>query len=548
MSASQEVMLAVRNLTIEFQTDESTVRAVDDLSFDLHKNEILGIVGESGSGKSVTGLSLLRLVPAPVGKIVRGSAVYDGRDLMSMPISELIKIRGREIGIIFQEPMTALSPLMTIGDQFVETLQLHFDITKKEARERAIEWLAKVGIPSPEERMGAYPFEFSGGMRQRVMIASVLMLDPKIIIADEPTTALDVTTQRQIFELILQVKSEDSSIIFITHDMGVIWQLCDRVMVMERSRKVEEGKLRDLFASPKEGYTRKLLSSVPRLTDEPIAREGLSLPILTVENLKTWFPIKKGIFSRTVGHIKAVDDVSLEIMEGETLAVVGESGSGKSTLGRTILGLEKALSGKVTFRGQQLVGMKMAELKTLRRDMQIVFQDPFSSLNPRMTILDILTEGMEEHRLLEGKSKADVAVRLMEEVGLSADQIYRYPHEFSGGQRQRICIARAMSLRPQLIILDEAVSALDVTIQAQVIDLLMELQERHNLSYLFISHDLSVVKRIAERTAVMRRGKIVEYGLTKDVIGNPQSEYSQKLLAAVPVPGSEDSRLSIRKG
>lgn len=548
MNDYPELLLSVKNLTIEFQTDEATVRAVDGLSFNLYKNEILGIVGESGSGKSVTGLGLLRLVPAPVGKIIEGSALFEGRDLMTVPIEQLVKIRGREIGIIFQEPMTALSPLMTIGDQFVETLQLHFDISKKEARARSIEWLGKVGIPSPEERMSAYPFEFSGGMRQRVMIASVLMLDPKIIIADEPTTALDVTTQRQIFELILQVKRKDSSIIFITHDMGVIWQLCDRVMVMEHSRKVEEGILRDLFEYPKEEYTRKLLASVPRLTDEPIARGGLDEPILKVEDLKTWFPIKKGALSRLVGHVKAVDGVSLEVMEGETLAIVGESGSGKSTLGRTILGLEKARSGQVTFRGHDLVGRKMRDLKPFRRDMQIVFQDPFSSLNPRMTVLDILTEGMEEHGLLEGKAKADVAVRLMEEVGLFADQIYRYPHEFSGGQRQRICIARALSLRPQLIILDEAVSALDVTIQAQVIDLLMCLKERYNLSYLFISHDLSVVKRIAERTAVIRRGKIVEYGLTKDVIGNPQSEYSQQLLSAVPVPGNEESRLSIRKG
>jgi ABC-type microcin C transport system duplicated ATPase subunit YejF len=380
------------------------------------------------------------------------------------------------------------------------------------------------------------------------MIASVLMLDPKIIVADEPTTALDVTTQRQVFELILKVKSEDSSIIFITHDMGVIWQLCDRVMVMERSRKVEEGSLRDLFLSPKEDYTKKLLSSVPRLTDRSIARGGLDQPILKVENLKTWFPIKKGLLSRVVGHIKAVDEISIEVMAGETLAVVGESGSGKSTLGRTILGLEKARSGSIRFNGGELLGRSVREMRELRRHMQIVFQDPFSSLNPRMTILDILTEGLEEHRLLEGEAKVDIAIRLMEEVGLSADQIYRYPHEFSGGQRQRICIARALSLRPQLIILDEAVSALDVTIQAQVIDLLMKLKERYGLSYLFISHDLSVVKRIAERTVVMRRGKIVEYGPTEEVVGNPQSQYSQNLLAAVPVPGSEESRSSIRSG
>ncbi len=544
MSQPNDNILEVRGLSVEFKTEDALVRAVDNLSFDLKKGEILGIVGESGSGKSVTGMSLLRLIPDPIGKIVSGTAHYKGRDLLQAPIEELKKIRGNEIGIIFQEPMTALSPLVTVGKQIVETLRLHHSMTTEEAWQSGIEWLGRVGIPEPEQRMHSYPFQFSGGMRQRVMIALVLMLEPSIIIADEPTTALDVTTQRQIFELILNVKSEQSSIVFITHDMGVIWQLCDRVMVMEKARKVEEGALRQLFSSPNEEYTKELLSAVPRLTDAPRARQSSEKqPIIEIENLRTWFPIKRGIFSRTVGHVKAVDDLSLQIMHGETLAVVGESGSGKSTLGRTILGLEKPTGGTITYRGNSLINLSRGEFLPFRRNLQIIFQDPFSSLNPRMTILDILTEGLEEHGLLNAEPKQDLAVRLLEEVQLEADHVFRYPHEFSGGQRQRICIARALSLKPELIICDEAVSALDVTIQAQVIDLLMELQERHDLSYMFISHDLSVVKKISDRTVVMRKGRIVEEGATSDVIVNPQHQYTKSLLDAVPIPGDESCRL-----
>ncbi|MDQ8202756.1 ABC transporter ATP-binding protein [Pelagicoccus sp. SDUM812003] len=547
MSESKEKLLVVEDLNIEFRTEDQIVRAVDGLSFHVNEGEILGIVGESGSGKSVTGMSLLRLIPVPIGRIVSGRALFRGRDLLSLPIKELKSIRGKEIGIIFQEPMTALSPLMTVGKQFVETLQLHFDLSPEEAWKRSVGWLEKVGIPEPEERMNSYPFQFSGGMRQRVMIAMTLMLEPSLIIADEPTTALDVTTQRQIFELILRVRSEKSAIIFITHDMGVIWQLCDRVMVMEKSRKVEEGELRQIFGAPVEPYTKTLLRAVPRLNDEPRKRPVAvqDEPLLQVRDLRTWFPIKKGIFSRTVGHVKAVDEVSFTVRQGETLALVGESGSGKSTIGRTILGLEKAQGGSILYRGQELLGLNRKAFLPHRRNLQVVFQDPFSSLNPRLTVLDILTEGLEHHGLLQGEAKTDIAARLMEEVGLKADQIFRYPHEFSGGQRQRICIARAISLKPEFVILDEAVSALDVTIQAQVIDLLMELQDRLNLSYLFISHDLSVVKRISDRTIVLRKGKIVEQGETQQVIGDPQHDYTQRLLQAVPIPGDESCRLVI---
>ena len=546
MKKDTSVLLSVEDLCVDFTTDGQTVNAVQNLSFELRKGEILGIVGESGSGKSVTGMSLLRLIPDPIGRISKGKAIYRDEDLLSAPIERVREIRGREIGIIFQEPMTALSPLVPVGKQFVETLRLHSSISKQEAWKRGVEWLAKVGIPDPEDRMNAFPYQFSGGMRQRVMIAMTLMLDPAIIIADEPTTALDVTTQRQIFELILQVKKEDSSIIFITHDMGVIWQLCDRVMVMEKSRKVEEGDLRELFSSPKNEYTRTLLASVPRLTDEPkTVLPQKDEAIIEVRNLRTWFPIKKGIFSKTVGHVKAVDDLTVDIRSGETLAVVGESGSGKSTLGRTILGLEKVTGGSIEYRGNTLLDLRRKQFLPYRRNLQIIFQDPFSSLNPRITVLDILTEGLEEHGLLNGESKRDLAARLLEEVQLEADHVFRFPHEFSGGQRQRICIARALSLKPEFIICDEAVSALDVTIQAQVIDLLMELQEKHNLSYMFISHDLSVVKKISDRTVVMKQGKIVEEGETATVIGDPQHEYTKMLLSAVPIPGDENCRLAI---
>ena len=546
MKGESEKILQVRNLSVEFKTEDKVVRAVRGLSFDLKRGEILGIVGESGSGKSVTGMSLIRLIPDPIGRIVSGEALFNGRDLLKMPVEELSHIRGNEIGIIFQEPMTALSPLATVGKQIVETLSLHHSITKEEAWKVGIDWLDKVGIPEPEERMNAYPFQFSGGMRQRVMIALVLMLEPSIIIADEPTTALDVTTQRQIFELILQVKNRDSSIIFITHDMGVIWQLCDRVMVMEKAVKVEEGSLRELFSAPKERYTKTLLSAVPRLTDPPKTElRDSGETIIEVKNLRTWFPVKRGIFSRTVDHVKAVDGISLDIRKGETLAVVGESGSGKSTLGRTILGLEKATSGEIRYRGHSLVGLNRKAFLPYRKNLQIVFQDPFSSLNPRLTILDILTEGLDEHGLLEGKEKKDIAVRLLEEVQLEPDHVFRYPHEFSGGQRQRICVARALSLKPEFIICDEAVSALDVTIQAQVIELLMELQRKHDLAYMFISHDLSVVKKISDRTIVMKSGKIVEQGITSKVIEHPKHEYTKSLLEAVPIPGDESCRLAV---
>ncbi len=538
-------LLSVRNLTVTFEVEGRTIRAVEDVSFEIRPGEIVGLVGESGSGKSVSAMSTIRLVPNPPGRVEKGEVIFDGKDLLTLPIEELRKIRGREISVIFQEPMTALSPLHSVGQQLAEVVRIHEPGTSREAAmARAIEWLGKVGIPDPEERAKAYPFQFSGGMRQRVMIAMALILHPRLIIADEPTTALDVTLQAQIFELILAMKAEDTSILFITHDMGVIWELADRVLVMKNGRLIEEGEVEPLFAAPKEAYTRELLSAVPRLTDAPrvsaLRPEGTS-PIIEVRNLKTWFPVKRGVFARTVDWVRAVDDVSIDVYPGECLGLVGESGSGKTTLGRSILGLETSQSGEILYGGENIRGLDYHAMRPYRRNLQMIFQDPFSSLNPRLTVLEILTEGLIEHGILKG-DRREVAAHWLEEVGLPADNMNRYPHEFSGGQRQRICVARAVAVEPKFVVCDEAVSALDVTIQAQVIDLLMELKDKLGLSYLFISHDLSVVKRICDRVVVMRHGKVVEAGRTIDLVEHPQSDYTKRLIAAVPVPGDPGKR------
>jgi len=540
-----EPLLSVKNLTVSFEVEGRKITAVDDISFEIRPGEIVGLVGESGSGKTVAAMSTIRLVPSPPGRISAEEVRFQGRDLLKMPIEELRSVRGREISVIFQEPMTALSPLHPVGKQLAEAVSVHEPGTSREAAHaRAVEWLDKVGIPDPEERAKAYPFQFSGGMRQRVMIAMALIMKPRLIIADEPTTALDVTLQAQIFDLILAMKSEDTSILFITHDMGVIWELADRVLVMKDGRIVESGETEPLFARPQDPYTRKLLSAVPRLTDEPVAnphKDKEAEPLIELKNLRTWFPVKRGVFARTVDWIRAVDDVSLSLQPGECLGLVGESGSGKTTVGRTILGLESAREGQVLFEGHDLAGLGYHAMRPYRRNLQMIFQDPFSSLNPRLTILEILTEGLVEHGLLKD-GRRETAAHWLEEVGLSPDVMNRYPHEFSGGQRQRLCVARAVAVEPKFVVCDEAVSALDVTIQAQVIDLLMELRDRHGLTYLFISHDLSVVKRICDRTVVLRHGKVVEAGLTKDLVDNPQSEYTQRLIAAVPIPGDTAKR------
>ncbi|HRQ87359.1 MAG TPA: dipeptide ABC transporter ATP-binding protein [Bacteroidia bacterium] len=538
-------LLSVRNLTVTFEVEGRTIRAVEDLSFDIQPGEIVGLVGESGSGKTVSAMSTIRLVPNPPGRVESGEAIFDGKDLLTLPIEELRQIRGKEISVIFQEPMTALSPLHPVGEQLAELVRIHEPgVPREAAMARAVEWLGKVGIPDPAERARAYPFQFSGGMRQRVMIAMALILHPRLIIADEPTTALDVTLQAQIFDLILEMKAEDTSILFITHDMGVIWELADRVLVMKNGRLVEQGEVEPLFADPQQPYTRELLAAVPRLTDEPRPSEPRgedAKPLIEVRNLKTWFPVKRGVFARTVDWVKAVDEVSIEIFPGECLGLVGESGSGKTTLGRSILGLETSQEGEIRYAGRDIRGLGYHAMRPYRRDLQMIFQDPFSSLNPRLTVLEILTEGLIEHGLLKG-DRRDVAAHWLEEVGLPADNMNRYPHEFSGGQRQRICVARAVAVEPKFVVCDEAVSALDVTIQAQVIDLLMELKDKLGLSYLFISHDLSVVKRICDRVVVMRHGRVVEAGNTVELVTRPSSDYTRTLVAAVPVPGDPAKR------
>lgn len=547
-------LLQVRNLSVHFMSDGKRFSAVDDVSFDIFRGEILGLVGESGSGKTVTGMSLLRLIPQPPGCIAGGTAEFEGRDLLQLPLAELRRVRGREIGVIFQEPMTALSPLHTVGRQLVEAQRIHFpERSLADAWAEAANWLGKVGIPDADQRLQAYPYQFSGGMRQRVMIAMTLMLDPKLIIADEPTTALDVTIQAQIFDLILQMKRRDTAILFITHDMGVIWELCDRVLVMKDARLVESGAAEPLFQQPRDPYTQKLLAAVPRLTDRVTVKAPVMAgtdervsgepeqDVVRVEAVRTWFPVRRGIWARTTGYVKAVDDVTVRIPRGHTVGLVGESGSGKTTLGRSILGLDPLHAGTIYFKGAPISGLSARRLQPYRRHLQMVFQDPFSSLNPRLNVLDILTEAPRVHRVIK-TTPEELAAYWLNEVGLAPDMMHRYPHEFSGGQRQRICIARAMALEPEFIVCDEAVSALDVTVQAQIIDLLMRLQAKYGLSYLFISHDLSVVRRIADYVGVMRAGRLVEEGPVDRVIDDPQEEYTRRLIAAVPVPGDPQKR------
>ena len=580
-------LLSIEGLTVHFETDEGIVEAVNDLSMEVNRGEIVGLVGESGSGKTVTAQSVLRLLPRPPAKIVKGNVFFNGNDLLTLPIEDLRKIRGAEISMIFQEPMTALSPLHRVGHQLCEILQCHAEttggVTSQAAWKSGEEWLEKVGLPEARERMYFYPHHLSGGMRQRVMIAMALMLKPKLIIADEPSTALDVTVQAQIFKLLMSMKDDDTSLLLITHDLAVVWELCDRIYVMKNAKLVESGKLETIFKSPAHEYTRSLLNAVPRLYEEgrqpppsldavasrpplplgtsqkdvifPSPPEGGNVKkadlgdkgdkLIRAEDLRVWFPVKKGLLARTTDHVKAVDGVNLTIERGMTMGLVGESGSGKTTLGRALIGLQSINNGSVIFESEAISGLKRRRLKPYRRNLQMIFQDPYSSLNPRMTIMDILTEGLEEHGLLHSPKK-DKAVQLLEEVELKADMVNRYPFEFSGGERQRLSIARALSLEPKFIVADEAVSALDVTIQAQIIELLQRLQEKYKITYLFISHDLSVVRQLSDQISVMYEGKIVEAGKTDDVIFNPRHEYTQTLLEAVPVPGDLDRRRRMR--
>ncbi len=555
MIRTSEKLLSVNDLTVHFDTDEGVVEAVNDVSLDIRPGEIVGLVGESGSGKTVTAQSILRLVPRPPARFVGGSAVFNGEDLLTLPIERLRRIRGAGISMIFQEPMTALSPLHRVGRQLSEMLRFHTGLDPEAAWKFGVEWLDKVGLPEPEQRMSFYPHHLSGGMRQRVMIAMALMLKPQLIIADEPSTALDVTVQAQIFRLLMRMKEEDTSMLLITHDLAVVWEVCDRIYVMKDSRLVERGDIEPIFREPAHDYTKSLLRAVPRLYETgdgarrpetgarqaTMGRNGL----LQVKNLRVWFPVKKGLFARTTGHVKAVDDIDLAIAGGTTVGLVGESGSGKTTLGRAVVGLQAINDGSIVFEDSEIGGLNKRRMKPWRRNLQMIFQDPYSSLNPRMTVMDILTEGLQEHGLLD-MPKRDKAVQLLEEVELRADMANRYPFEFSGGERQRISIARALSLEPKFIVCDEAVSALDVTIQAQIIELLRSLQARYGIAYLFISHDLSVVRQLSGQILVMHQGKIVERGRTDDVIFNPRHEYTRTLLDAVPVPGDLERRRRMR--
>tara|TARA_Y100000588_G_scaffold355776_1_gene411343 strand:+ start:24922 stop:26664 length:1743 start_codon:yes stop_codon:yes gene_type:complete len=574
-------LLEIDNLKTYFHTRNGVVKAVDDISFTVEKSEILGIVGESGSGKSVTVHTLMGLVPQPPGRIEGGTASFDQADLLNASPEVHRALRGKRIAMIFQDPMTSLNPYLRISEQLIEPLLIHGLAERHEALRKAIAMLEKVGIRDAAERVHSYPHEFSGGMRQRVMIAMALITNPEVLIADEPTTALDVTVQAQILRLLKELQSDlGVSVIFITHDLGVIAELADRVVVMYRGHIVEQGDVLSIFDQPQHPYTKGLLACRPRLestfkvlptvsdyldesevageiqlSEKPNAAAHIEALqqieesavdendlLLEVADLKVHFPERAAFFSGPTGVVKAVDGISFNVPRGITLGLVGESGCGKTTTGRAILNLVTPTGGSVRFAGQEIAGFDAAAMLPLRKRMQIIFQDPYSSLNPRLTIEQALTEPMAVHSIGTPGDRRDRAAALLEEVGLEARFLRRYPHEFSGGQRQRICVARALSLEPEFIVCDEAVSAMDVSVQAQVLNLLKELQSRRNLTYIFISHDLSVVKFMADIMAVMRAGEIVEQGVAEEIYANPGEEYTKNLIDAIPRDNVESIR------
>jgi microcin C transport system ATP-binding protein len=527
MSAS-ETVLDVRDLGIRFHQDGRVIDAVRGVSFSVGKGETVALVGESGSGKSVTALATVSLLPDSA--LVTGSVRYNGAEMVGAAEPELRRVRGNDISFIFQEPMTSLNPLHTIQTQLGESLALHQGLTGDAARARIIELLNKVGIREAESRLDAYPHQLSGGQRQRVMIAMALANGPDLLIADEPTTALDVTIQAQILKLLADLKrTEGLSLLFITHDLGVVRRIADRVCVMQGGEIVEQGPAAQIFAAPQHPYTQKLLAAEPKGRPDPVAADAPE--IVRTEGLRVWFPIHRGFLRRTVGYVKAVNDATLSVRAGETLGIVGESGSGKTTLALAILRLIPS-TGPVVFLGQDLQSRHGRELRDLRRNLQIVFQDPFGSLSPRMTVEQIIAEGLGVHGVEPGRDKRQMVADTMTEVGLDPAAMGRYPHEFSGGQRQRIAIARAMILRPKLVVLDEPTSALDMTVQVQIVDLLRALQRKWGLAYLFISHDLRVVRALAHKVIVMKDGDVVEAGVGAQVFENPQHAYTQALLAA----------------
>jgi peptide/nickel transport system ATP-binding protein len=622
-----EVLLRVRDLKTYFRTGAGVARAVDGVSFDIRRGETYALVGESGCGKSVTALSIIQLIQKPAGFIAGGSVEYRGQDILRLPEMEKRKYRGKEIAMIFQEPMSSLNPVMTVGAQIIEAIVRHQPQRQEQARQQAIEMLERVQIPEPEQRFGEYPHQLSGGMRQRVMIAIALSCKPGLLIADEPTTALDVTIQEQILGLIRDIQQEfGTAVLMITHDLGVVAENAHRVGVMYAGKIVEEADRERLFRRPSHPYTAKLLESLPRLDqrdraletiagrvpaathfpdhcrfadrchmamdscrqrepsvfatedghqvachlyDEALMErrvdplevrskaqdtvrttgEGDGEALIEVRNLKVWFPIRRGVLRRTVGHVKAVDGVDLRIPRGRTLALVGESGCGKTTLGRGLIQLVHPTAGSVNYQGEELIGLSRTTLKPYRRRLQMVFQDPYSSLNPRLMVGEIITEGMEAHGLGANRcERLDRAKHLLEQVGLEAAMVERYPHEFSGGQRQRLGIARCLAVEPEFIICDEATSALDVSVQAQIINLLEDLQDRLGLTYLLITHDLSVVSHMADEVAVMYLGRIVEQGQRDEIFTDPKHPYTRALLAAIPQVDADSGRHKIHLG
>lgn len=557
-------LVQIKNLSIDFKTDSGIIRAVNSISFDIPAGKTIGLVGESGSGKSVTSLALMGLIPNPPGKVSEGEILFEGRNILELDQDEMRKIRGNKISMIFQEPMTSLNPVFTVGSQVDEAIMLHQNVKKEEARKRTIELFDEVGIPDPSNKVNAYPHEMSGGQKQRVMIAMAMACEPKLLICDEPTTALDVTIQKQVLELMHKLqKKHNMSMLFITHDLSVVADIADEVLVMFRGDLVEKSKCEVLFSKPEHPYTKGLLACRPSLIKNPkrlytvddfledegkivsesdLKQEDIKVPnkaeseiLLEVKNVKKYYPLKGGLFGKVVDYVKAVDDVSFTLQKGKVLGLVGESGCGKTTLGRTIIRLLEPTAGSIIYDGVDLTKLDSAELRAIRKKIQIIFQDPYSSLNPRMTIGDIITEPMEVHGLYHSKKERyEQAAYLLEKVGLYGDHLLRYPHEFSGGQRQRVCIARALALKPEFIICDESVSALDVSVQSQVLNLLLDLKEDFDLSYIFISHDLSVVKFISDQIAVMNKGKIVEFADSDEIYQNPKDPYTMKLLDAIP--------------
>jgi len=528
---TSDTLVSIKDLSVAFTQAGETNLALDRVSFDISRGETVALVGESGSGKSISALSILKLLPYPAASHPSGEVFFRGEDLLKADEKTLRKVRGNEISMIFQEPMTSLNPLHTVERQVSEILKTHRGMSDTKARERVLELLNQVGIRDPESRLNSYPHQLSGGQRQRVMIAMTLANEPDLLIADEPTTALDVTVQAQILKLLKELQRErHMAMLFITHDLGIVRKFADRVCVMTKGHIVEQGPVRDIFENPQHAYTKHLLAAEP--TGQPPVSDETKPVVVEAEDLKVWFPIKRGFLRKTVGHVKAVDGIDVTVRQGQTLGIVGESGSGKTTLGLAILRMISS-TGKISFNGRDIQENSWKEMRPLRRDMQIVFQDPYGALSPRMSVSDIVGEGLKVHfPHLSPEERDRKVARALEEVGLDASTRFRYPHEFSGGQRQRISVARAMVLEPKFVMLDEPTSALDMSVQAQVVDLLRDLQKAHGLAYLFISHDLKVVRALANDVIVMRQGKVVEAGRAEEIFDRPKTDYTKALMAA----------------